>query len=367
MNAILQCLCNIPKLVNYFKYNKTIIPTIRSDITYGNNLLSSSFKLLMEKLWPDQLMAIYNKNPNFPIGNFGNNNLYSNEKKSSYAPKEFKNKICKMNPFYENGILNDLKELVRFLILTLHEELNRASKVTIDKSLMNQDYRNQQLMFDLFTSDFVNNNKSIISDLFYGVNYNIVQCQNCFSKTYTYQTNFFLEFPLEEVRIFKNQKNINNNLNNNMNFDNNEINIYDCFLYEQRIIYMIGENSIYCNFCKNMTNAQMCTIFTIGPEILIIILNRGKGFQIKINFVEELNLFNFIEHKETGFNYKLIGVIANLGGIGINEHFIAFCKNPISNYWYQFNDSIVKEVSNFKNEVIDCAMPNMLIYQKFNN
>ena len=130
-----------------------------------------------------------------------------------------------MNPFYENGILNDLKELVRFLILTLHEELNRASKVTIDKSLMNQDYRNQQLMFDLFTSDFVNNNKSIISDLFYGVNYNIVQCQNCFSKTYTYQTNFFLEFPLEEVRIFKNQKNINNNLNNNMNFDNNEINI----------------------------------------------------------------------------------------------------------------------------------------------
>ena len=27
MNAILQCLCNIPELVNYFKYNKTIIPT----------------------------------------------------------------------------------------------------------------------------------------------------------------------------------------------------------------------------------------------------------------------------------------------------------------------------------------------------
>ena len=191
MNAILQCLCNIPKLVNYFKYNKTIIPTIRSDITYGNNLLSSSFKLLMEKLWPDQLMANYNINPNYPYGNFGNNNMHSNEKKSSYAPKEFKDKISKMNPFYENGVLNDLKELVRFLILTLHEELNRVSKITIDKSLKNPDYSNQQLMFHLFTSDFINNNKSIISDLFFGVNYNIVQCQNCFSKTYTYQTIFF--------------------------------------------------------------------------------------------------------------------------------------------------------------------------------
>ena len=93
-------------------------------------------------------------------------------------------------------------------------------------------------------------------------------------------------------------------------------------------------------------------------------MNRGKGIQIKINFAEELNLYNFIDHKETGFNYKLIGVIANLGESGINEHFIAFCKNPINNLWYQYNDSIVKEVSNFKAEVIDFAMPNMIIYQK---
>ena len=152
-----------------------------------------------------------------------------------------------------------------------------------------------------------------------------------------------------------------------MNFNNNEINIYDCFLYDQRINYMAGENAMYCNYCKRTCNSQMCTR-VLGPEIIIIILNRGKGieYNVKINFVEELNLYNFIDYKETGVNYQLIGVITHLGESGMGGHFIAYCKNPISNSWYQYNDSIVNEVnySNFKAEVIDYAMPYLLFYQK---
>ena len=120
--------------VNYFKYNKTIIPTIRSDVTYGNNLLSSSFKLLIEKLWPDRLMAIYNINPNYPYGNFGSNNLLLNKKNESYAPQDFKAKISKMNPLFKGVAANDAKDLVNFLIMTLHEELNRAPKKDMTNS-----------------------------------------------------------------------------------------------------------------------------------------------------------------------------------------------------------------------------------------
>ena len=366
MNATLQCLCNIPKFVNYFKYNKYLIPTVRSDITYGNNLLSSSFKLLVEKLWPDRLMGIYNNNnnPNFLYGNFGS----ANKKNESYAPREFKAKISKMNPLFKGVEANDAKDLVNFLIMTLHEELNMADKKTMLNSAINQDQTNQQLMFNLFSQDFVNNNKSIISDLFYGGNYNYVYCQSCQRATYNYQTFFFFVFPLEEVRIFKAQNSFNNNYNYNMNFNNNEVNIYDCFLYDQRINYMMGENAMYCNFCKRPTNTQMQTFISFGPQIIIIILNRGQGIQykVKINFVEELNLYNFIEHKETGVNYQLIGVITHLGESGMSGHFIAYCKNPISNSWYRFNDSIVSEVNyaNFKTEVIDFAMPYLLFYQK---
>ena len=364
MNATLQCLCNIPKLVNYFKYNKHLQEIVKNDLANGNKLLCTSFKLLIEKLWPDNYVNSYYST----YGTIGSNNTYLNKNNDSYAPKDFKTKISTKNDLFKGVAANDAKDLVNFLIMTLHEELNTADKKILNTNAINQDQRNQQLMFNLFTQDFVNNNKSIISDLFYGVNYNIVQCNGCMARSFNYQTYFFFVFPLEEIRIFKSQNNYNNNFNYNMNFNNNEVNIYDCFLYDQRINYMVGENAMFCNFCKRQCNSQMCTILAFGPEIIIIILNRGQGIQykVKVNFDEQLNLYNFIEYKDTGVNYQLIGVVTHLGGSDMSGHFIAYCKNPISNTWYQYNDSIVNEVNqaNFKAEVIDYAMPYLLFYQK---
>ena len=136
--------------------------------------------------------------------------------------------------------------------------------------------------------------------------------------------------------------------------------------YDQRINYMSGQNAMYCNYCKNTCISAMCTNLAFGPEVIIIILNRGQGIQykVKINFFEDLNLYNFIEYKETGVNYKLIGVVTHLGENDSSGHFIAYCKNPINLKWYQFNDSVVNEVINFKAEVIDYAMPYLLFYQK---
>ena len=131
------------------------------------------------------------------------------------------------------------KDLVIFFISTLHKELNTAPIKFINKNI-NLDKRNKQLMFQLFTEDFINSNRSIISDLFYGVNYNIFRCTNCNSISYEYQTYSFFDFPLEEIKLYKNQILNNNNNNNitifNLNNNSNEINIYDCFEYEQRII-----------------------------------------------------------------------------------------------------------------------------------
>ena len=103
----------------------------------------------------------------------------------------------------------------------------------------------------------------------------------------------------------------------------------------------------------------MFTSLIIGPEILIILLNRGKGTQynIKILFEEDLDLFNYIEMKNTGYKYKLIGVITHLGESGMSGHFIAYCRDPISSEWYQFNDSLVNKAVNFQSEVINLGMP----------
>ena len=332
MNATLQCFCHIEKFVNFFKYSQKVISMVRSN----KNNLTSSFKLLIEKLWP--------------------NNYSESYPQKYYAPEEFKNKISKLNPLFEGIAANDAKDLVNFIIMTLHQELNKAKKSNNNNNII-LDQRNQQTMFNYFIHNFKLENQSIISDLFYGVNCNITQCCNCNANIYNYQIYFFLVFPLEEVRKFKNN-----------NFLNNPVNIYDCFDYDRKVNFMYGENSMFCNYCRQNTNCKMCTNLITGPEILILLLSRGKGieFNVKINFFEELDLSNYIQLKDTGFKYKLIGVITHIGESGMGGHFIAYCKDPISQSWNKYNDAIVSEVQNkdFQSEVINFAMPYLLFYQK---
>ena len=349
MNATLQCFCHIKILVNYFKYN----PQIKRINNNGNNTLASSFKLLIDQLWPDD----YDFN--------SQNNKY-------YAPEEFKNKISKMNPLFEGIAANDAKDLVNFIIMTLHEELNKAEKKN-DIYDINADQTNQQVIFNNFAKDFMDKNKSIISDLFYSINCSITECLNCRVKIYNYQTYFYMTFPLEEVRKFKKQNN-NNNINqynyynNIINNNDDSVNLYDCFNYDRKQNFMSGDNSMYCNYCKKTSPSCMYTNLTTGPEILVLLLNRGKGiqFNVNINFEENLNLYDYIEYKDTGFNYKLIGVITHIGESSMNGHFIAFCKDPITEKWFKYNDAIVTEINNFQKEVINFCMPYLLFYQKIN-
>jgi hypothetical protein len=95
MNATLQCLCNIPQFVNYFKFNKNLKDLVRNDITYGNNsMLCSSFKLLIEQLWPERLYFTSNTVAGLPsYGSIGSNNTYSNKKMNHLLQKNLRKKF----------------------------------------------------------------------------------------------------------------------------------------------------------------------------------------------------------------------------------------------------------------------------------
>ena len=161
----------------------------------------------------------------------------------------------------------------------------------------------------------------------------------------------------------------NNGFNYNFNNNINEVSIYDCFEYDRKVNIMSGENSMYCNYCKTNSTCFMSTYLVSGPEILILLLNRGNGieFDVKINFEQVLDLSNFIEMKNTGFKYRLIGVITHIGESGMGGHFIAYCKDIFTRNWYKYNDAIVTKVEDFQTEVINFAMPYLLFYKKINN
>ena len=50
VNSILQCFCHIKKFIEFFKYNPILVDIVKKD--KNKKTLSSSFKLLIENLWP---------------------------------------------------------------------------------------------------------------------------------------------------------------------------------------------------------------------------------------------------------------------------------------------------------------------------
>ena len=239
-----------------------------------------------------------------------------------------------------------------------------------------------------------------MADLFYGFQRTRMICQSCHSTSDNYAVINFLIFPLEKYYNSLN-RNVNNyngiqQFNNNYNgfnyFGNNRmqynlnrmkastsfgvtnrlslkkdnqknINIYDCFREYQKAEPLIGENGIYCNKCLQQRNAFTQEEIYKAPNVLILIINRGKGnaFNCNLDFPMILDISNYVQNKNNSPKiYNLIGVISHLGPSSRDGHFIAMCKH-FDDCWYLFNDSIVAQLS--ENEINKKGIPYILFYQ----
>lgn len=355
MNSALQYLSHIEPLTNYFKYDPYIEEVINDYRKKNEDCLTESYKIVIENLWPSNSKYQQNK--------------YCN--KNTYEPYDFKKKISSMNDLFKGVHANDAKDLFLFIIETLHHELNKKKDNYISKS--NEDPKNETKMLNDFVEYFSKGNKSIISDLFYGVNHTITKCSGCNISNHNYECYFYLNFPLEEVRKFKlnELQKINNNMMMNQNdinqkiqlLNNNIIDIKDCFEYNQKEEYFLGDNGMYCNNCNKQLDATYQTVLYSLPQILVIILNRGTGnnFKVKVEFSEFLDLSPFAK---IGGAYKLISAITHLGESDASGHFIATCKSPIDNRWYCYIDDRVSVANDFKSENLDKSKPYILFYKR---
>ena len=78
-----------------------------------------------------------------------------------------------MNPLFQGVQANDSKDLVNFIIMQLHEELNMGSKCDINQDANQTD---ELAVYNNFRNGYYNENKSIICELFYGINGTLYEC-----------------------------------------------------------------------------------------------------------------------------------------------------------------------------------------------
>ena len=333
MNSVLQCLSQTKPLTDYFLNDKNIDRIINNNIAIKNNnelQLSPIYYALIKQLW-------------------------SKNGSKSIFPNNFMNQIEKMNPSFKQSQAGDSKDFIIFILKQLHKELKWPIKGinqnNIDKPLNQYDKRNS---FNYFFNEF-RKGCSIISDIFFGFNEITNECINCKnicnlnginnSIFYNYEIFNCLIFPLEKIK----------------NSKNNKVSINECFIYLNKPETFMGENRYYCNICKSISDSIYSSKILIVPNILILILHRGKDNinDVKLEFNETMDITQFVlKRDKPQLIYNLYGVITYID----KSHFIASCKSSINNKWYRFNDDNISPISSIQKEVIEFGIPYILFY-----
>ena len=340
LNALLQCLCHIEPLVNYFKYKFEEIKKISSYKKAKDNglCLAECFKNIIDDLWPD--IDIKNKSEII---------THYNTKSS----KEFLDMIYKINPNY-----NENQEyLIKFLQNRLHEELNMVeNKYNNYINNVNNDLRDKKKSFDNYLNNFKENNKSKISDIFYGTYYSYTQFL-CGHQEYNFQSYTFGFYSFQQVLQNKisTYQSGQNPLYINRIFNANEINIYDCLFYDSQI----KSGYKLCTICSVEQQCNNKNIIYSAPKILCFVFNKNENVpMMNFNIENNINIYQFSEIKSM-INYGLIGIIVYF----YPNRYVAFCKNPVNMLWYSYENDKVEKMFTIEEILNKRLIPYMLFYQ----
>ena len=363
MNSTLQCLSHTKKLTNYF-----LNPLNQERIIKNNIALENPNDLQLAPFYWELI-----------------SNLWAKDGQKNYSPYKFMNRIQEMNPLFQKGQAGDAKDFIIYILEQMHRELKKnvlENKVELEP--LNQYNKNNA--FQHFWAEF-QEGVSIISDIFFGVNETTNICLNCKNKyssrgqnypiVYNYEVFNCIIFPLEEVKKITNKfmqlYRIQDNKGlNGMN--NNRVSLIECFVYNQKPELFTNNSSVggldnrnHCNICGQLCDFEHTSRIYVSPNVLVLILNRGKGniFDVKLDFPQNIDIADFVILKDKPrITYNLYGVVTHIGESGPYAHFVASCKSPVDGLWYRFNDGLVYPIKDFQNEVHDYYNPYILFYQK---
>ena len=328
MNATLQCLLHVSELIVYFMNDSLDYVKGKS-----NNLNPKTNKK--------------SSNSFFSFLGFGDSYDDSSYDRA-FAPKDFKRTLGIYNPQFQKFEANDSKDLILYLLQTMHDELNYYGNRNQRLNYVPNQY-NIYETYNHFIANYNMNNFSKISLLFYGTYKNTTTCTICKKELYNFQKFEFISFGM----YYYNRK---------------KFNILDGFRDNSSPTMLKGDNKFLCNSCGGLQEAQTtCKIFE-PPQKLLINIDYGKNKKYQptaIEFSEEIDITEFVDFNfQQKIIYKIIGVCTHYGHSGSYGHYVAFCRNRENDKWYEFNDSFCSECN--KREIYR-GSPYLLLYERVFN
>lgn len=305
MNSILQCLCNTVAMADYFNKNIYQDDINRANILGHKGEVAEEFSVIMKALWSGQYKMI--------------------------SPQDFKGTICKINNRFSSYEHQDSQELLLFLMDGLHEDLNKADKRRGYKE-EDIDHLDDVSAADLAWSKHKLLNESVIVALFQGQFKSTVQCMSCQHKSRTFETFMYLTLEMSS---------------------SSKCSLQDCLKLFSKEERLTDSNRFYCSHCKTHRDAIKKMQIWKLPPILLVHLKRFKydgrwreKLQTLVDFpLDNLDLAQYvIGPKHNLKKYNLYAVSNHYGGMD-GGHYTAYCKNPLKQRWFKFDDHEVSDIS----------------------
>ena len=310
-----------------------------------NNIFSNNINMINSNIYGNNLNINQNNNYYNNIFNNNNNNIYQNYNNNLIGNENLRNPSNEINNYYNYNLYkNDNNNL-------FNSKLNKDSKGNKNKDNLNHFNRSPNIR--IYNN---NNRKDIIYNNIFSRDKNKID--NKYKNKYN---NRFLlgsgppkgNFPMSyKTQILSNKP---------------KLNLYQCFESFSKPEILSGENQQYCNSCNQMSNATYITTIYSTCNILILILNYGKGilFECDVDFDEYIDISKYVQQTNISpVKYRLLGIIVHIGPSSMSGHFIAYCRQQ-DNSWYKFNDSIVSKAT--FNEIKNSnGIPYVFFYENAN-
>lgn len=191
LNSSIQCLSHTPILRDYFT-SKSYLRDINTTNPLGHEgRLAQAFAVLVHNLWKK-----YEK---------GNGSLTKTKIMSSstpldapsLTPKSFKEAMGKFNESFAGNEQHDAQELLAFLLSGLSEDLNRIMKKPYIEA-PDSDGRPDEELADIWWSNHLQRELSIIEALFTGQYKSTSTCRTCKYESARFEPFAYLQVPLPE-------------------------------------------------------------------------------------------------------------------------------------------------------------------------
>ncbi|CAF1245962.1 unnamed protein product [Adineta ricciae] len=298
MNSIIQSLSFNFRFTNYF-----LTGEFYKDINQKNKFGSGG---LVVKEWFNLVYALW-------CSQF-----------SQLSPYPFKNVVGSLQRAYLGTQQQDAHEFLVFLLDSLHEDLNQATRPRLEE-IKAENYKTDQQLADATKQAFHLHNKSIVIDLFYGLFKSTTICLSCSYNSIRFEAFAIISVPIPPVR---------------------QCSLDECMDLFREFEHLTGEERYECSKCKRLSDKKRRLDIWELPKIFIVHFKRFRLQQMRYIKNESLIRyptasvdFSRWTHNRSASKYSLVSVVNHFGSMN-SGHYTSFCKD--GNQWYYCDDESIR-------------------------